>query len=107
MDSIYYSQLNEQYGVELEGYYHPLFQICLGIALGLILAPFSLGLFIFIFIYIICEIYYAYIRGFKYTPDEMAYRALAFFLGFLAFLFGRYFSGDVDPIRMHYDEWDF
>ena len=91
---------------ELSDYYNPLFQIALSISLGLLLAPFSLGLFIYIFVYIISELYYAYLRGFKYTPDEMAYRSLAFFIGFLAFLFGRYASGDIDPFRMHYDEWD-
>jgi len=91
---------------DLSDYYNPLFQISLSIALGLALAPFSLGLFIYIFVYIISELYYAYLRGFKYTPDEMVYRALVFFVGFLAFLFGRYCSGDSDPFRMHYDEWD-
>lgn len=91
---------------ELEGYYDPLFQIFLSIVIGMILAPFSLGLFFFIVIYVICELYYAFLRGFRYTPEEMAYRSLVFFAGFLGFLFGRAFSGDDNPFRIHYDEWD-
>ena len=98
--------LENSYAIELEGYYHPLFQISLSIAMGLLLSPFSWGLFVFIFVFIIFELYYAYLRGFRYTPDEMSYRALSFFLGLLAFLFGRYYSGDDDPLRQHYDNWD-
>ena len=112
MDSIIYSETITQESYTpfvpqpLEGYYDPLFQIFFSVVVGMILAPFSLGLFLFLAVYLIFELYYAYIRGFKYTPDEMAYRALVFFVGFLGFLFGRYFSGDPDPFRMHYDEWE-
>ena len=91
---------------ELGDYYNPLFQILLAIVLGIILSPFSLGFFFFIIIYIICELYYVYLRGFKYTLDEMAYRALMFLCGLLGFLFGRAYIGDNDPFRMHYDEWE-
>lgn len=89
-----------------DGYYSPLFQIFAGIALGMALAPFSLGLFLFIVIYLLFELYYAFLFGFKYSADQLAYRLLAFALGLLGFFFGRIFSGDLDPLRFHYDEWD-
>src|SRR5437762_11546959 len=107
MDAIKYSTIYFDDGfipVEPVDYYDPIFQLFLAVALGLLFGPFSLGLFFFIVIYLIMEIWYAYLRGFKYTPMEMLVRFLIFLIGLLAFLAAKYLSGDFDPVRFHYDE---
>ena len=90
-----------------EGYYAPLFQGIFSFVIGLILAPFSLGLFIYIFLYFLLELMYAYRRGFWYTPFEIGVRFSIFLLGLLGFVIGRMLSGDHNPWRVHYDDWDF
>ena len=108
MDSYHYTQFQPHepfVPVSWDGYYHPVIQILAAVAIGMVFAPFSLGLFLYIIIYLLFEIYYAYLRGFRYTPEEMLLRLLIFIMGLLGFLFGRAFSGDDNPIRFHYDEW--
>jgi len=90
-----------------DGYYTVFFQIFLGFVLGLILAPFSLGLFIFIIVYFFFELLYAYRRGFKYTPWELMTRFSIFLWALLGFLFARFAIGDKHPFHHHYDIWEF
>jgi len=91
---------------DFDGYYSPFFQATFGFALGLILAPFSVGLFIFIVLYFVFELFYAYRRGFWYTPAEILVRFSIFLIGLLGFITGRLLSGDDNPWRVHYDTWD-
>lgn len=90
-----------------EGYYTVLFQIVLAVVIGMLLAPFSLGLFIYIFFYLLFELLYAYRRGFRYTPEELIARLAIFLWGLVGFLFVRFAIGDHQPIRHHYDQWDY
>jgi hypothetical protein len=112
MDSVRYAELysarNEPFvPPTTDGYYAPLFQIFLGMAMGFIFAPFSLGLFIFLVVYLLLELWYALVFGFKYSAEQLSYRILAFVLALLAFFAGRILSGDGNPGRFHYDSWDF
>lgn len=90
-----------------DGYYTVIFQIVLTVVLGILLAPFSVGLFIFIVFYLLFELFYAYRRGFRYTPEELLTRLAIFLWGLIGFLFGRFAIGDHQPIRHHYDEWNY
>ena len=87
------------------GYYSPLFQIIVSVVLGIIFSPFSLGFLIFLAVYIIMELWYAQLRGFRYTPAEISMRFLVFLMGLLGFLYGRITIGDLNAARHHYDEW--
>lgn len=90
-----------------DGYHTVLFQVALGFALGLILAPFSVGLLIFLVFYFIFELFYLYRVGFRYTLQDLIARFAIFLYALLGFLFGRWASGDNNPFRMHYDSWDY
>lgn len=101
------STIDWSYYFNDDGYYSILFQIVLAVVIGILLAPFSVGLFIFIFFYLLFELFYAYRRGFRYTPEEMIIRLSIFLWGLVGFLFARYAIGDSQPFRHHYDEWNY
>ena len=105
--SIEYTSIEYSEYVELPRYYTVFFQVLLTFIIGLILAPFSVGLFIYLVFYFIFELYYANKRGFKYTIEEMWTRLAIFLWGLVGFLFGRWAIGDLNPLRHHYDKWDF
>jgi len=89
------------------GYYSVLFQFVLAVVFALILAPFSVGLFIYIVFYFIFELLYANYRGFRYSITEVLLRFAIFLSGLVAFIFARWAIGDDNPIRHHYDKWEF
>ena len=88
-----------------EGYYTIMFQIFLVFFIGMVLAPFSLGFLLFVIIYFLTELIYAYRRGFKYDNDEAIGRIAIFGWGVLGFIVGRWAIKDTNPFRHHYDEW--
>lgn len=90
---------------DTDGYYTILFQILITFIMGIIFSPFSMGFFLFIVVYLLFELFYAYRRGFKYDGYEALARVSIFLWGLLGFLFGRWALGDNDPLRFHYDTW--
>lgn len=91
---------------ELILWYHPIIQIIFTFILAFVLSTISLGFFFFIVIYIISELYFGWLIGFKYDNSVVIVRFSIFLAGLFGFTLGRiYLIQDDNPYRHSFHEW--
>lgn len=107
MESCYCQDLGKDcFKYEEWWFYNPYIQFIFTFLIAFLLSPFSMGFFVFLIIYILTEIYYWSIIGFKCNNSLLISRSLIFVGAIIGFVIGRIvFSNDYNPFRHSYHEY--